>query len=471
MTEIKEIESIVFGIYSTQEILNMSVCEVNNTKLSGEGSVYDNRMGPNIGNKQSCGSCKGNNIDCPGHFGHIKLEESIIHPLFYKFVVSFLRCYCINCSRLLILKEQIALSELSKYKKERKFEKILEKLEKIDLCCHCSHPQPKVIYSPLESSISMIYKEKIMTEEGKKVDNKISIVMTVDEIKKIFDNISDEDVKLCGFNPKNVHPRNLILAMLLVIPPCARPYVIADGNICDDDLTNQYIEIIKSNNTLAPKNNNKQLFVSEDDEKQLQNQIKLAFAKKQKASQSLKFRILTLFNNSQGKAKHPTNGRPIKGIKERLTGKEGHLRSNLMGKRVNFSGRTVIGGDPNLKFGEMGIPEKIAKNLTFPKIVTKFNIDQLTTIVNNGKANFYFTNKKCKEEANCEKCKNDKLCTKRINLKYGRLKKGTQLLYNDIVIRNKKEMRVINGNVELQDGDQIKRQGVLLKKVKYPKKK
>ena len=89
--------------------------------------------------------------------------------------------------------------------------------------------------------------------------------------------------------------------------------------MCDDDLTNQYIEIIKANNHLEPlKENdpNKHKEISE--------------TKRQKCLASLRFRILTTFNNGQGKAKHTTNGRAIKGIKERLAGKDGQLRLNVM---------------------------------------------------------------------------------------------------------------------------------------------
>jgi DNA-directed RNA polymerase II subunit RPB1 len=60
------------------------------------------------------------------------------------------------------------------------------------------------------------------------------------------------------------------------------------------------------------------------------------------------------------------SGRPVKAIRARLKGKEGRLRGNLMGKRVNFSARTVITGDPNLELDEVGVPRSIAMNLTYP---------------------------------------------------------------------------------------------------------
>lgn len=61
------------------------------------------------------------------------------------------------------------------------------------------------------------------------------------------------------------------------------------------------------------------------------------------------------------------SGRTIKAIRARLKGKEGRLRGNLMGKRVDFSARTVITGDPNLDLDEVGVPYTIAMNLTYPE--------------------------------------------------------------------------------------------------------
>lgn len=70
------------------------------------------------------------------------------------------------------------------------------------------------------------------------------------------------------------------------------------------------------------------------------------------------------------------SGRPLKSIKQRLKGKEGRVRGNLMGKRVDFSARTVITPDPNLQIDQVGVPRSIAANMTFPEIVTPFNIDR-----------------------------------------------------------------------------------------------
>ena len=141
--------------------------------------------------------------------------------------------------------------------------------------------------------------------------------MSVEDIRNIFENVLSQDIVSLGLNPKNVHPRNLILTVLPVIPPCSRPFITADGNICDDDLTYQYIEIIKSNNILSDS--------EENTKKPATEQIR------QKVINMCKFRITTLMNNSKGQAKHPTDSRALKCIKSRLGGKQGRLRGNLMG--------------------------------------------------------------------------------------------------------------------------------------------
>lgn len=330
-TDIKEIASINFGIYSAEEIMNMSVCKIDNPKKSGYGSVYDPRMG-NTDSHQNCETCNESALICTGHFGHIELVEPIIHPLYYKRVISFLNCFCFKCFRLILTKEQIYLLKLNRAKGENRFLKIQEKITKVDICCHddCKSYQPKFKMSIAESTIYMTYNYKSK--------NKTSVMVSTEEVKRVFDNISDEDVKLLGFDPKLTHPKNFIITNLPIIPPCDRPFVKADGNTCDDDITIQYIEIIKANNNLL-----------ELIEESKETQKEILETKKQKLISTIRFRILTTFNNSAGKAKHTTNGRPIKGIKERLTGKDGQLRNNLLGKRALGENMDVLCWDGRIK--------------------------------------------------------------------------------------------------------------------------
>ena len=278
--DIREIDEIAFGVYSAEEIIKISVCKVDSSKIcsadknTGYGTVYDPRMGT-IENGKICETCQSNSWVCPGHFGYISLNEPVIHPLHFKRVVDFIKCFCIKCFKLLITEEQINLNNFNRLLGVKRFNKILEKLEKIDMCCHCSQPQPDIKYTATDNSISMVYKQK------DKDKTKVSIVIPVEEIKNIFDNISNDDVKLLGFEPSLMHPRNLILTVFPVIPVCARPYIISESNICDDDLTIQIVEIIKANNHLK-----------------IEDGVPISETKRQKYIQSLKFRIATFYNNS-----------------------------------------------------------------------------------------------------------------------------------------------------------------------------
>lgn len=80
----------------------------------------------------------------------------------------------------------------------------------------------------------------------------------------------------------------------------------------------------------------------------------------------------------------PQGSKPIRGFCQRLKGKTGRFRGNLSGKRVDFSGRTVISPDPNLSITEVAVPDRVAKVLTYPERVTPHNIERLKLRVKNG---------------------------------------------------------------------------------------
>ncbi len=74
----------------------------------------------------------------------------------------------------------------------------------------------------------------------------------------------------------------------------------------------------------------------------------------------------------------------IRGLIQRLKGKQGRFRGNLSGKRVDFSGRTVISPDPNLAIDEVGVPQLVAKVMTYPERVTEYNRNRMQQYVLNG---------------------------------------------------------------------------------------
>ncbi len=451
MTEsVGEITGIFFGVLSESDVLNMSVVEVTSSKKVGPNSIYDPKMGPVDNN--NCVTCGQDAISCPGHFGHIVLSEPIVHPLYTKKVISILRCVCGDCKRLLLSRDHLAIKGCTDRNKSpvTRFNMVKKLMMKIDICTWCSTPQPSFKSNTVENTISMTYED---TDNDKQ---KVSIDISAQEILDIFKEISDEDVRLLGMNPKLTRPSSLIITALPVLPPPGRPFVRAAGNMCDDDLSNQYVEIVKVNNKL----------------KQAGTEGAAEGSRRLKLLQTLKFRIATTFNNSAGRAKHTTNGRPVKCIKTRISGKDGQMRGNIMGRRANQTARTVIGPDTALKNGEMVVPEEVARILTIPNIVSDRTRDNLTKIVNDGHARFIVRKKEGREI--------------RINLDHARVDKGTRLELGDEIIPYKKKEhtrgcfafkigddspeshdRVCNG---LRKGDAVFRNGSQLENVRFRKK-
>jgi len=396
----REINNITFGIYSAKEIRKLSCCEVKSEKISGPNTVYDERMGV-LELDKKCQSCGNNSKRCPGHFGHIELNEHILNPLFAeRYVPKFLDCFCKTCYRFILSQEQLSLWDIDLLKGEKRFIRITELLkDKNNICSRCGSIQPISKFKKKENYITQEYKEK-----------KINIILTVDDIEKIFVNVSDDDVRLLGLDPSLIHPLNLIMMNLIVLPPCSRPYINTGGNTCDDDLTSHLIDIVKDNNNIKKVRESEKV-----DEKKLTEYIS-----------RLKFHISTFFVNDGGKAKRQRDNQPIKGIKERISGKEGHMRGNNMGKRTDQSARTVIGPNPMLKTGEMGVPKQVAEILTFPEPVTQFNHSRLSKMIENGEVNYVLE----KYE------KGGRIEHKRRNIKYATEKKGDRLLYGDIIVKD-----------------------------------
>jgi DNA-directed RNA polymerase II subunit RPB1 len=165
----------------------------------------------------------------------------------------------------------------------------------------------------------------------------------------------------------------MVLTVLPVPPPPVRPSISVDGTgqgmRGEDDLTYKLGDIIRANLRVeeCQKEGSPQFLVNEFEA-------------------LLQYHVATYMDNEANGVPQAMqkSGRPLKTIRGRLKGKEGRLRGNLMGKRVDFSARTVITGDPNLALDQVGVPRSIARTLTYPEVVTKFNISKLTSLVRNG---------------------------------------------------------------------------------------
>jgi DNA-directed RNA polymerase beta' subunit len=402
---VSQINTVKFGILSDQDILNMSVCSIDKPSLVESRSVYDLRLG-STQSSVLCETCGSNIWQCPGHFGHIDLNTPII--LFYKPVVSMLKCFCFHCSRILCHPEALILNNIYGY------DNILAYLSKISTCSHCQSPHPDIKFD---------IKDNLIFAQHKYKNNKATKDLTPEIIKGIFDNVPDDDVKLLGIDTTMFHPRNLVLTKFPVIPTTCRPRMVTPDNISDDDLSIILADIVKNNNILTT--------------------CQKGSEKHTKALNAINFRILTYCDNTRGKAVHNTNHKAMTGIKERIARKGGLIRKNLMGKRCDQTGRTVIGPDPTLSMDQVGIPIEMADSLSIPEYVTPLNIERLTKIVNENKAVTV-----CKPNGDKK------------DIAYALNKQNIYLQHGDEIMRaNGHILRVTNCKMPIMEGDKVRRKG------------
>ena len=361
-----------FSILSPEEIRKMSACEITNrdTYIGNKpalGGLFDPRMGvlePGI----ICPTDGLDYIKTPGYFGHIELAKPVFYIQYLNTVIKILRCVCIKCNRLKINKEKYAylLDKSADYRWNQVFS-IASKVKRCgEDCPGCGCKQPSKIK---KEGLATIFAEWDNID-GVEEQSKLSMKLTPEIILKNLKRISDEDINFMGFSPTWSRPEWMICQVLAVPPPAVRPSIKHDSQQrSEDDITHILVNIIKANNSLQEKiQSNAPANIIEDWVTVLQYYI---------ATQ--------VDNNIPGVASvAQRSGRPLKTIKERMNGKAGRVRGNLMGKRVDFSARSVIGPDPCLSIRELGVPLKIAKNITKPEIVNDKNKNYLLKLVQNG---------------------------------------------------------------------------------------
>ena len=206
--------------------------------------------------------------------------------------------------------------------------------------------------------------------DKKSSDHKSFIEYDQNNIYNILAKISDEDAELLGFNPAINRPTDLMLYSFPVPPVTIRPSVRIEGNNkqSEDDATRALAFIFKQNEGLTQA-------LATGKEFERDNYI----ISLQQAVASY------VDNNSQYAPMMELKKRPIKSIVDRIKTKEGRIQNNLMGKRVNYCGRTVLTGDASLNINEVGVPVHMAKILTVSEYVTPENINRLKIAVKNGK--------------------------------------------------------------------------------------
>ena len=390
--EIGFINGIQFGIYSPEVILKKSVVNINvDTLYDSHGDpringLFDPRMGY-IEPRLKCKTCEQTYINCPGHFGHIELPKPVFNLQFEQWIVKILKCVCVKCSRLLVNKNHTLIKNIvasTKGNCKDRFEKIFKIATKAKICGANIEKKNDNLFEnggcgaiqPSKYNSNQLRTEYIITADWKydsgETPINLSQELNAEIILAIFKRILEDDALVMGFSPKWCMPSWLIITVLPVVPPSVRPSVRQyNSQRSEDDLTNKYYEIIKSCQMLRDK---------------LTKNVNIAPDQIKGYIDSVQCNVITLFNNDiKGIPQALTRGgRPMKTLRQRLSGKEGRIRNNLMGKRVDFSARSVISPDANLSIEELGVPKKIAMNLTFPEVVNKYNINKLYQLVRNG---------------------------------------------------------------------------------------
>jgi len=300
----------------------------------------------------------------PGHFGHIDLAMPVIHAGYSKTVKDLLNATHPSSGRIMLTQDRI-----DHYNKQIQAlidsdagttvtiggitRRAIREAAKAKTCPHCSEPKIKV----------MLDKPTTFREEGRK--------LTPKEVRSRLEKIPDSDLLCLGFNPKITRPEYMVLTVLSVPPVPMRPSItLESGERSEDDLTHKLVDVLRINQRLRENRDAgaPQLIVED-------------------LWELLQYHITTYFDNQTAgipTARH-RSGRPLKTIVQRLKGKEGRFRSNLSGKRVNFSARTVITPDPYLSINQVGVPELAARELTVP---VRINIHNLAFMRNIIKENF-----------------------------------------------------------------------------------
>ncbi|KAI1719686.1 RNA polymerase rpb1, domain 1 domain-containing protein [Ditylenchus destructor] len=391
---LREVKRVQFGILSPDEIKRMSVGEIEFSEIyeNGKpkiGGLMDPRQGV-IDKRGHCMTCTGDMNQCPGHFAHLELAKPVFHIGFLTKTLKVLRCVCFYCSRLLIDKDSQRVKEIVKKTNGnlRRRLTLIYDICKSKTVCEGTDDVPNDAMNDPED----MDKEKsggggcgryqpsyrrtgldIIAEWKKHVNEDTQerkIVLTAERALEVFKAVTDEECEILGFDARYTRPDWMICQVMPVPPLAVRPAVVTFGSARNqDDLTHKLSDIVKCNNQLKNNESNGAAahVIAED--------VKL-----------LQYHVATMVDNAIPGLPTATQkgGRPLKSIKQRLKGKEGRIRGNLMGKRVDFSARTVITPDPNLPIDTIGVPRTIAQNMTFPEIVTPFNIDTLQELVSRG---------------------------------------------------------------------------------------
>lgn len=396
----KRISHLQFGILSPSEMQRLAEFQVSSRDLfrmpsrtPAPGGCLDPRLG--VSDKvSSCATCKKKLVDCAGHFGYIKLALPVFHIGFFRHTLHLLQCVCKNCARVLIAdaEREVHLQRMRNPKtdalgKAGLFKRLVDACKKVRTCPSCGKyngtvkkvtggPTLRIVHERWkdeEEYADLLANFEHTMEQNADIETAVKGMTHEDllptKVVELFSKITDKDCEVLWMDPMIGRPENLILKHLLVPPVPIRPSVAMDvgGGSNEDDLTVKLQEIIDVNVALElalQKGPQTRTIMEEWDFLQAQ--------------------VAQYINGEMPGMQRPIGAKPMRGLCQRLKGKQGRFRGNLSGKRVDFSARTVISPDPNLRVDQVGVPKRVAITMTYPERVSRYNIQKLRGRVRNG---------------------------------------------------------------------------------------
>ncbi|KAG2670257.1 hypothetical protein I3760_14G077300 [Carya illinoinensis] len=391
----RKIKSMKFSTFSESEISKLAEVQVYKGQYYDakrnpiEGGLLDPRMGP--ANKNCiCATCHGSFGNCPGHFGYLKLALPVYNVGYMSTILDILKCICKSCAHIL-LEEDLRKEYLKKMRSPK-----IEPLKKTELmkvivkkcnnltsgnkavkCSRCGYvnvsvkramSMPGILHERQkcnDGSVEEFRSAISHTKESKSPFNVATYILNPVQVLVLFKRMLDEDCELLYLSDR---PEKLMITNIAVPPIPIRPSVIMDGSQSNEnDITERLKKIIQANASLS------------------QELLEASSASKCLAGWDILQLEVAQYINSDVRVPFTMQvSKPLGGFVQRLKGKQGRFRGNLSGKRVEYTGRTVISPDPNLKITEVAIPIQMARILTYPERVSHHNIEKLRQCVSNG---------------------------------------------------------------------------------------
>ncbi|CAB9505110.1 DNA-directed RNA polymerase subunit beta' (Fragment) [Seminavis robusta] len=402
----KKISHLQFGLLSADEMQRVSEFQVCSRELftmpartPAPGGCLDPRLG--VSDKVStCATCQKKLVDCAGHYGYIRLALPVFHIGFLRHTLYLLQCICKTCSRVLLTEadrsaflRRMRSPRTDILGKSATFKKVVDKCKKCRNCPYCAALNgtvKKITGAPTLKIVHERFKGRHSEDELEELESELENAMRLNKdiepiihketnppfedllptrVLELFSAITDDDCEVMWIDPLIGRPENLVLQNLLVPPVPIRPSVAMDvgGGSNEDDLTVKLQEIIDINVALEialTKGPHTRTIMEEWDFLQMQ--------------------VAGYINGELPGVQRPIGAKPMRGLCQRLKGKQGRFRGNLSGKRVDFSARTVISPDPNLSVEQVGVPMRVAMIMTYPETVSRYNIKKLKERIKNG---------------------------------------------------------------------------------------